>query len=113
MCGEPAWALRWSRLSHFSSTRNVSEPNLVWNEPTPSASVAGPYSMQPASACTAGTLARNASRIASRLPGLAVMMATTWIIVSLLIGSRHAGLDRGTRAPGLGHVNARRRHDAP
>src|SRR5271166_4697253 len=41
---------------------------------------AGPYSMQPSSAWTAGTLARNSLRIASRMPGLAVMMATTWIM---------------------------------
>ena len=45
--------------------------------PAPSASTAGPYSMQPFSACTAGILARNAARICSRWPGLAVMMATT------------------------------------
>ncbi len=36
--------------------------------------------MQPASACTAGMLARNASSTCSRMPGFVVMMARTWII---------------------------------
>src|SRR5437667_9309153 len=49
----------------------------------PSASTAGPYSMQPCSAWTAGMLARNSFRIASRMPDLAVMMATTWIMFPL------------------------------
>src|ERR1700704_7200081 len=78
MCGEAAWALRWSRLSHFSITTNVSAPYLAPGPP--SASAAGPYSMQPASACTAAMLARNAASTSSRLPGLAVRLAITWII---------------------------------
>src|SRR6202007_2254557 len=59
----------------FSTTTKVSGPNLVGK---PSASTVAPYSMQPSSACTAGTLARNASSTASRCPGWAVMIATTW-----------------------------------
>src|SRR6266851_4300792 len=62
MCGEAAWALRWSRLSHFSITTKVSAPYLAPGPP--SASAAGPYSMQPASACTAGMLARKEAMIA-------------------------------------------------
>ena len=42
-------------LSHFSMTTKVSGPNLA-NGP-PSVSTVAPYSMQPFSACTAGTLA--------------------------------------------------------
>src|SRR6266851_8183479 len=80
MCGEAAWALRASRLSHFSTATKVSGPSLVWIAPAPSASIAGAYSMQPASAWTAGMLARNAARMVSRWPGLAVMMAKTWIM---------------------------------
>src|SRR6266481_6062418 len=78
MCGEAACAFRWSRLSHFSITTNVSGPYLAPGPP--SASAAGPYSMQPCSACTAAMLARNAASTSSRLPGLAVRMAITWII---------------------------------
>jgi hypothetical protein len=44
------------------------------------ASTTAPYSIQPSSACTAGTLARNASSTRSHWPGLAVMIATTWIM---------------------------------
>src|SRR3982751_3579368 len=80
MCGEAACAFSASRLSHFSITTKVSEPYLAPGPP--SASAAGPYSMQPCSACTAGMLARNAASTSSRLPGLAVMMAMTWIMVS-------------------------------
>lgn len=36
--------------------------------------------MHPSSACTAGMFARNASRMAARWPGLAVITARTWII---------------------------------
>src|SRR6266851_3739047 len=36
--------------------------------------------MQPCSAFTAGMLARNAASTSSRLPGLAVRMAMTWIM---------------------------------
>src|SRR5487761_353181 len=86
ICGEAPCAFRASRLSHFSMTTKVSGPNLAWKLPTPSASIAGPYSMQPFSAWTAGTLARNASRICSRMPGLAVMTATMWIISGLPSG---------------------------
>src|SRR5262252_1467025 len=82
MCGAAAWALSASGLSHFSITTNVSGPNGVWNLPMSGVSVAGPYSMQPFSACTAGILARNSRRMASRRPGLAVMMAMTWIMES-------------------------------
>src|SRR4051812_40357672 len=46
-----------------------------------SMSTAAPYSMQPASASTAGRFAWKASSTAARWPGLAVMMATTWIMV--------------------------------
>jgi hypothetical protein len=45
-----------------------------------STSTAAPYSMQPASARTAGTFAWKSSSTAARWPGLAVMMATTWIM---------------------------------
>src|SRR3954464_10758303 len=45
-----------------------------------STSTAAPYSMQPASACTAGTFAWKCSSTAARWPGFAVMMATTWIM---------------------------------
>src|SRR5487761_1448753 len=80
MWGEAACALSASGLSHFSISTKVSAPNFACMPPAPSASIAGPYSMQPASARTAGTLARNAARICSRMPGLAVMIATTWIM---------------------------------
>src|SRR5437763_10684711 len=79
MCGDAACAFRASRLSHFSITTKVSDPYLAPGPP--SASVAGPYSMQPCSACTVGMLARNAASTSSRLLGLAVMMAMTWIMV--------------------------------
>src|SRR5271166_3242950 len=42
--------------------------------------------MQPFSACTAGMLAWNSLRIASRMPGLAVMIATIWIMCPLSLG---------------------------
>src|SRR6478752_1286118 len=81
MCGAAECAFRASVLSHFSTTTKVSGPNLVWNEPMPSVSTVAPYSMQPFSAFTAGTLARKWPRISSRLPGLAVMTAMTWIMM--------------------------------
>src|SRR5215813_7941572 len=56
MCGEVACALSASGLSHFSITTKVSGPNLAWKFPMPSASIAGPYSMQPFSAWTASML---------------------------------------------------------
>src|SRR6516225_6787662 len=87
ICGDAACALRASGLSHFSMTTNVSGPNLVWKFPMPSASTAGPYSIQPFSACTAGILAWNSFRIVSRMPDLAVMMATTWIILVSSLGN--------------------------
>src|SRR5262245_54237882 len=80
MCGAAAWALSASGLSHFSITTNVSGPNGVWNLPMSGVSVAGPYSMQPCSACTAGILARNSRRMSSRMPDLAVIIAMTWIM---------------------------------
>src|SRR4030081_2526045 len=91
MCGAAAWALSASMLSHFSMTRKLSEPQRGWNGKAFSASTAAPYSMQPFSARTAGQLARNACRIASRLPGLAVMTAMTWIMALL---SQHDELGR-------------------
>src|SRR5262245_25300882 len=80
MCGAAAWARSASMLSHFSITRNASGPHLVWNGSAFSESTAPPYSMQPFSARTAGTLALKCLRISPRLPGLAVMTATTWIM---------------------------------
>src|SRR5258706_5008630 len=71
-------------LSHFSITRKVSSPHFFWNASALWAAAAAPSPMPPSSARTAGTLARNASRIAARLPGLAVMIATTWIILRFL-----------------------------
>src|SRR5260221_445966 len=79
MCGAAAWALSASMLSHFSMATKVSGPVLVWKPPMPSASIAGPYSMQPASSCTAGMLALNACRILSRWPGSAETMVGAWI----------------------------------
>src|SRR6185503_12114470 len=84
MCGAAAWALSASMLSHFSITRKVSSPHFFWIGSAGAASIAAPYSMQPFSARTAGTLARKCLRISSRLPGLAVSTATTWIMVFLL-----------------------------
>src|SRR5258707_12283703 len=92
MCSEAQWALRWSMLSHFSMTTKVSAPNLA-NGP-PSVSTVAPYSMQPFSACTAGTLALKFLSISSRLPGLAVMMAITMFMMSSrfrYVGSTPAG----------------------
>jgi hypothetical protein len=77
MWGAAAWALRASMLSHFSTTTKVSGPYFVWTAKAGSASTAAPYSMQPFSARTAGTLARKCLRTSSRLPGLAVMTAMT------------------------------------
>src|SRR5215213_8848997 len=85
MCGAAACAFSASMLSHFSMTRNVSGPHFVWNASAFSASTAAPYSIQPFSAWTFGTLARNASRIVARLPGFAVMTAITWIMLVLLL----------------------------
>src|SRR5438128_818737 len=67
MCGAAACALSASMLSHFSITRNVSSPHFFCTGGALSASTAAPYSMQPFSARTAGTLARNASRLAARI----------------------------------------------
>src|ERR1051326_571394 len=85
MWGAAACALSASMLSHFSITRNVSAPQRVWNASALSASTAAPYSMQPFSACTFGTLALKCSRIFGRWPGLAVMTAMTWIMRSPLV----------------------------
>src|SRR5687767_11982044 len=79
MCGAAAWALSASRLSHFSTTTKVSGPYLVWTGSAGSASTAAPYSMQPFSARTAGTLARKCLSTSSRFPGFAVITAMTWI----------------------------------
>src|SRR5215208_2028297 len=57
MCGAAACALSASMLSHFSTTRKVSGPYLVCTASAASASTAAPYSMQPFSARTLGTLA--------------------------------------------------------
>src|SRR5882672_53072 len=92
MCGAAAWALSASMVSHFSMTRKLSGPHLVWNGRALSASTAAPYSMQPFSARTAGTLARNACRIASRLPGLAVMTAMTWIMAAGIVAYKASHL---------------------
>ena len=81
MCGATAWAFRASMLSHFSTTMKVSAPNFFWNAGPGSASTAAPYSMQPGSAFTLGTFARNSLRTKSRLPGWAVRMAITWIML--------------------------------
>src|SRR5258708_677357 len=79
MCSEGPWDLRWCMLSHCSTTTKVSAPNFASGPP--STSMVAPSSMQPFSACTAGTLALKFLRISSRLPGLAVMMAMTWIMI--------------------------------
>src|SRR5437773_3229464 len=84
MCGAAACALSASMLSHFSMARNVSGPHFACNGSAFSASIAAPYSIQPISERTAGTLARKAARISARLPGLAVMTAMTWIMALLL-----------------------------
>src|SRR5437879_11008537 len=113
MCGEAAWALRWSRLSHFSTTTKVSAPYLAPGPP--SASIAGPYSMQPASAWTAGMLARKWPSTSSRLPGLAVMMAITWIMAiwpfafDRVISLGKAGRIGGERSGGYRHHEDKRR----
>src|SRR5947208_1836249 len=104
MCGAAPCALSASMLSHFSIARNVSGPHFFWNGGAFSASIAAPYSIQPFSARTAGTLARKAVRISSRLPGLAVMTAMTWIIGRYRRirsqGRNYRGLaDRRRRAP--------------
>src|SRR5262245_51583217 len=56
--------------------------------------MAAPYSMHPFSERTAGTLARKCARISSRLPGFAVMTATTWIMA----GSPYPKVRRGSLA---------------
>src|SRR4029079_14583910 len=86
MCGEPACAFNASRSWYFSTTMNVSGPSAAWNLSTGSESIAAPYSMQPGSARTFGTLARNARSTCSRMPGLAVMTAITWIIFRSPVG---------------------------
>src|SRR5687768_12530823 len=97
MCGAWEWALSASRLSHFSTTTKVSGPNGL-PAAKPSASITGPYSMQPFSACTAGMLARKWPRMVSRMPGLVVMMASTWIMVVSPLGSKSRTLcSRGAR----------------
>src|SRR5881398_2763171 len=101
MCGAAPCALSASMLSHFSIARNVSGPHFFWIGGACSASIAAPYSIQPFSARTAGTLARKALRISSRLP---VMTAMTWIMGRCLRirsqGRNYHGLaDRRRRAP--------------
>jgi hypothetical protein len=88
MCGAVACAFSASMLSHFSTTTKVSGPSFVWKPPMPSASIAGPYSMQPSSAWTAGRLARKASSTLSRRPGFVVMIARTWIKTGSSGGAR-------------------------
>src|SRR5688572_26626275 len=81
MCGAAAWALSAPMLCHFSITRKASAPHFAWMASAPSASIAAPYSMQPCSASTLATFALKCARISSRLPGLAVMTAMTWIMI--------------------------------
>src|SRR5258708_37639592 len=87
MCGWAEWAFRASTSAHFSMTMKVSAPYFAWKDGPGSASMAAPYSMQPFSAFTFGTLARNSFSMASRLPGLAVRTAITWIIVIAPLGN--------------------------
>src|SRR5262245_10575259 len=61
-------------------TTIASGPYLEAKDGAGSASTAAPYSMQPFSAWTLGTLARKCLRTSSRLPGLVVRTATTWIM---------------------------------
>src|SRR5262245_13218876 len=82
MCGAAACALSASMLSHFSTTTNASAPYFVCTGSAGSASTAAPYSMQPFSARTAGTIWRQCFRTSSLFPGLAVMTAMTWIMLS-------------------------------
>ena len=77
MCGGAACACKASRLAHLSTTTKVSSPNLAGWLPASAQSTVAVYSMQPASACTAGTFARKASSTLSRVPGFAVMIAST------------------------------------
>src|SRR6185503_20847274 len=112
MCGAAAWAFSASMLSHFSTTTKVSGPYLVCTGSAGSASTAAPYSMQPRSARTLGTLARKCLSTSSRLPGLAVMTAMTWIIwFALPEGLARAELDRLSYRP-VDHA-ARRGNDSP
>src|SRR6185436_20576761 len=68
--------------------------------------------MQPRSARTLGTLARKCLSTSSRLPGLAVMTAMTWIIwFALPEGLARAELDRLSYRP-VDHA-ARRGNDSP
>ena len=57
ICGAAACAFKASMLSHFSRTRKVPGPYFVGSLGPSSKSTAAPYSMQPGSALTAGTLA--------------------------------------------------------
>ena len=70
MCGAAAWALSASMLSHFSSTTKVSGPYLVCIDGAGSASIAGPYSMHPFSARTAGDVGAKVLQNVFPLAGL-------------------------------------------
>src|SRR5438105_4274512 len=70
--------------------------------------------MQPASAWTAGMLARKWPSTSSRLPGLAVMMAITWITAiwpffDRVISLGKAGRIGGERSGGYRHHEDQRR----
>src|SRR5687767_12193757 len=81
MCGAAPCASSASMSSHFSMTTKVSGPYCAWIGGAGSASTAGAYSIQPFSASTAGMLARKCVSTSSRLPGLVVRTAMTWIMV--------------------------------
>ena len=55
MCGAARWAWSAATLSHFSTTVTTSSRAAGWPAMPASRSIAGPYSMQPASARTCGT----------------------------------------------------------
>src|SRR5215470_4432358 len=110
MCGAVECAFNASTLSHFSITRKVSGPYFVWKDGAFSVSTAAPYSMQPFSARTAGTLARKCLSTCSRMPGLVVRTATTWIMAqapSLGLREQRSTLRRLNGARGLAHRSAR------
>src|SRR4051794_19231180 len=76
-----------------------------------STSTAAPYSMQPASACTAGTFAWKCSSTVARWPGFAVMMATTWIMEPpfFLFEPAHYPIGSPLASPRRSAINAQTR----
>ena len=60
-----------------SGRKSVTPPSSPWDDGPSDMSTAAPYSLQPCSAKTAGTLALKTSKTASRWPGLVVMTAST------------------------------------